>query len=63
MQLLRAPQQVHRTNQSRKSEVVVAMQVADEDVINSLKFELEFTQLKLRTFSTIHEVEFIVHVQ
>jgi hypothetical protein len=34
---------------------VIAMKMADEDVIDAMKIRLEFHQLHLRAFTTIHK--------
>ena len=56
-------QQVHRAYQSRQSEDVVAMVVADEDMSDAHHGEPHPLHLSLHALATIYHEEFAPHVQ
>lgn len=49
------PEQVHRKNQSHQPEVMIAMQVTDENVIDLLLAELVPPQLVLTSFAAVDQ--------
>ena len=42
---------------------MIAMQMANKDVIYLLEFTIETKQLLLRTFATINEVKFLINIK
>ena len=63
VQLGSTSQQIHRAYQSRQSEYVVAMVVADEDMANAHHRESHLLHLRLHTLATINHEEFAPHIQ
>ena len=55
--------QVHGTDQSRQAQVMIAVQMRNEDVVNALKLQPVATQLQLRTLSAIDQQVLVVQVQ
>ena len=54
--------QVHGTDQAQQTEVMIAVQVADEDVTDPLEVEAHGAQPFLRAFTTIDQVVVVVDV-
>ncbi len=61
MKVIDSPLQVHRKKQSHEAEVVIAVQMADEDMVDPVKISLQTHELHLRAFSTIHQEIPVVH--
>lgn len=57
------PEQVHGKNQSHQSEVVIAMQVTDENVIDLLLAELVPPQLVLTSFAAVDQQSVVMQGQ
>src|SRR5690348_6173447 len=50
--------QVHGEQQAHESQVMIAMKVADEDMIDAVEVCLQFHQLHLRSFAAIQQEVF-----
>ncbi len=55
MKIAFASLEVHGEQQSRETQVVIAMQVADENVVDLLRAEIIPTQLVLTSFAAVDE--------
>ena len=55
VEVVGSPQQMHGKDQSHQAEVVIAMKVADEDMLDAVKVGVVFHELHLRTFSAVDE--------
>jgi hypothetical protein len=55
MKIIGSSQQVHGKNKSHQSQVMIAMEMADKDVINAMKVGLKPHELHLGSFATIHQ--------
>ena len=62
IQGLFSAQQVHGAQEAHKTEVVVAMQVADENVIDPLCANAKAFELKLSAFSAVYQVKAALHI-
>ena len=51
---LGAAKQVHTRKQARQAQIMVAMQVADKNMVDTLEFQGITPQLHLGTFSTVN---------
>ena len=56
-------QQMHGRNKADQAKIMVAVHVADENVINALKLDPMASQLHLRAFSTVDEEELVARIQ
>lgn len=62
MQLFSSSEQVHGRYQSDQPEKMIAMQMADEDVVDPLHFYLAAPELKLRSFGAIDQKQAFIMV-
>ena len=58
----RAPEHSEGRNQTRKAEKVVAMQVRDEDVPETLEFQAHLAELMLCALAAVNHKKFLAHV-
>lgn len=54
------PLQVHGKQQAHQAQVVVAMQMADEDMGDFMKAGMVAHELQLRTFPAINQIVFVI---
>ena len=55
MQVIYPSLEMHRKNQSHQSQVVITVQVADENMIDSVEIGLQTHELHLRSFTTVNQ--------
>ena len=55
MQLVLAAQQMQRRKQSHQPEIMIAVKMADENVIDALKADMITPQLNLRGFAAVDQ--------
>lgn len=55
MQVIGSAQQVHCKDQSHQTEIMIAMKMADHNVVDAMEVDTEFHQLHLSTLSAINE--------
>ena len=63
MKVVFATEQVHGKKQSRQAEVMIAMQMADEDVIDFMLTDVISPELVLTPFAAIDEELLVVNDQ
>lgn len=55
VKIICSSEQMHREKEAHQPEVVVAMQMAYQDVTDSMKVRLVFHQLNLSTFTAVYQ--------
>lgn len=55
VEVVGSSQQVHGEDQAHETEVMIAMQVADENVIDAVQVRLETHELHLRSFPAVNQ--------
>jgi len=61
VQLLGPPEEAHAGEQADESEIVVAVEMGDKDMVDLAAADLVFGHLHLGAFATIHQEYLVFH--
>jgi hypothetical protein len=62
VKVIRSPQEMHGEDQTHQTEIMVAVEMGNENVVNAMKVGLETHQLHLRTLAAIDKEETILYL-